>query len=189
MRPQQPAAGCREALARYVEAKDRTRPQAMAGALAAEAVLSFSFDNDDIRFPARVEGRDAIVRTLVTGFAETYRNCRTYYVCEAPPADAGTIVVPWLVLMAEPGAGATRTGHGWYRWQFPVPGGGPAAALHIHCVRMDRVADGDGRLLAACQDGLPYPWLPPQALQRHFAALAARWPLLAAFARPVPLPS
>ena len=163
-------------LERYIEAKDRVRPHLMQEIYAPDAVLTYTIATDTIAFPARVSGRESITKTLVVDFALSYTRCRTFYICDAlPPADAtGALLLPWLVLMSESASGRMRIGRGFYRWTF-VPherDGMTVSAMHIHIERMDPIEDAGGRLLAAAQGDLPYPWLPPGVLQAHFAVLA-----------------
>ena len=109
----------RTLLERYVEAKDSVRPELMRSIYRPDAVLTYTIDTDDIAFPARTEGVDAITRTLVTDFALRFAACKTYYVCAAPPADAQMLVrIAWLVIMREPAARSMRIGKGFYEWRF-----------------------------------------------------------------------
>ncbi|ASL44099.1 hypothetical protein bAD24_I11450 [Burkholderia sp. AD24] len=181
----------RRALETYIDAKDNTRAERIAEVFAADAVLTMSLATSAIAFPARTVGADAIAKTLVTDFGAQYTRCRTYYVCDALAVQDGVIdALPWLVVMREPATGALRVGHGVYRWTFdetPVVTG-----FHIHIARMDVVPDADGALLDALQMGLAYPWLTPDALHEHLAALARDTPALAfaeAFSQPAIAPS
>ena len=158
----------RDLLERYVQAKDDVQPQLMRDIYLPEAVLTYSIATDTISFPARTVGLDAITRTLVVDFATRFESCKTYYVCEFPPADDSTFArIPWLVAMREPAAGSLRIGKGYYEWSFAHPTGQGArvAAMHIHIERMDAIPDADARLLASAQTGLTYPWLSPSMLR------------------------
>lgn len=159
----------------YVEAKDLARPHLMAGIYAPDAVLTYSIATDAIDFPAEVRGIEGITRTLVSDFALTFDRCRTYYLCDAPPAQTVRIAeLPWLVVMREPAKSRLRMGRGFYRWTFqPGPEGVRVAAMHIHIERMDPIDDPGAQLLERIQAPLPYPWLPPSVLSARFAALAA----------------
>jgi hypothetical protein len=162
-------------LERYVEAKDFTRPHLMAEIYAPHAVLTYSIATDTIAFPARVEGVDAISATLVSDFALKFDRCRTYYVCDSPPADQTRVVaLPWLVVMRERAPSRLRMGKGFYRWAFESqgPAGVRVIAMHIHIERMDPIDDPGGRLLDAVQSLLPYPWLGPAILHARFEAAA-----------------
>ena len=77
----------RSLLERYVQAKDSVQPQLMREIYAPDAVLTYSIATDSISFPAKTVGLDAITRTLVVDFATRFAQCKTYYVCDAPPAD------------------------------------------------------------------------------------------------------
>ncbi|MDS0795808.1 nuclear transport factor 2 family protein [Burkholderia pseudomultivorans] len=174
-----PAESVRALLECYLRAKDLNRPALIADCFAADAELSFSLARDDIDFPARVAGAPAIAHTLVGDFGERFERCRTYYVCMEPSVDeAGVSAMPWLVAMRQKDSGALRIGHGAYRWRFAsdANGIGRIAALHIHIARMDTIDDPDGAKLTALHAAFGYPWLPPQALTRGFAALAAAHP-------------
>jgi len=180
----------RDLLERYVEAKDFTRPALMPQIYRPEAVLTYDIATDAIRFPARTEGIEAITRTLITDFALQFRDCRTYYVCEAPSGDAQTVaVVPWLVVMREVDTGNLRVGRGYYRWTFQVEGsaGKRVSAMHIHIDRMDRIDDPNGQIRQAVQSVLPYPWLPAAILRREMEGLSLRATALA-FLRDFALP-
>jgi hypothetical protein len=164
-------------LERYVEAKDLARPHLMAAIYAPDAVLTYSIATDAIEFPAEVRGVEGITRTLVVDFALKFDRCRTYYLCDAPPAQTERIAeLPWLVVMREPAASRLRMGRGFYRWTFtPSPAAGVrVAAMHIHIERMDPIDDPGARLLERIQAPLPYPWLPPAVLDARFASLVAR---------------
>jgi hypothetical protein len=179
-------------LERYVEAKDFTRPALMREIYRSDAVLTYAIATDDIRFPARVEGIEAITRTLVSDFALSFDRCRTYYVCDAPPGAAQHLAfVPWLVVMRERDVGLLRMGQGFYRWGFEPDGEGAlrAATMHIHIHRMDRIQDPRAELLEAVQHALPYPWLTPAFLRDAFEARSRSRPDLAfvrEFAAPLP---
>jgi hypothetical protein len=168
-------------LERYVEAKDLTRPHLMRQIYATDAVLTFSIATDSISFPERVSGVDGITRTLIVDFAAKYNRCKTFYVCDSLPENTETItIVPWLVLMHEAARGCLRVGKGRYEWTFePVGHGGmQVVAMHIHIARMDTVDDADGRLLAAAQSVLPYPWLPPGVMHSRLGTLSETDPAL-----------
>ncbi|MGH8777729.1 hypothetical protein [Paraburkholderia sp.] len=67
-----------------------------------------------------------------------------------------------------------------YDWTFAHEDAGLRAThLHIHIARMDVVPDADGALLAALQQGLTYPWLPPRELCERFQSVARDVPALA----------
>ena len=164
----------RALLERYVQAKDGNRPQLVPEIYLADAVLTYSIATDEIDFPRHIAGADAIARTLVSEFGQRFGSCKTYYVCESPPADDADISsLPWLVVMRERAAGQLRVGRGTYRWQFArAPGGGLAVrAMHIHIDRMLQIEDKAGRQLELIQHGLPYPWLTPAALQHKMDEL------------------
>lgn len=184
----------RALLERYVEAKDLTRPQLMTGIYTPDALLTYTIATDAIAFPARTEGRDEITRVLVVDFATRYRECKTYYVCTHPPADdAPFTVVPWLVVMREPAAGALRIGKGFYRWTFTrtAPDEPRVSAMHIHIERMDAIADPGRELMRSAQADLPYPWLEPATLRAAYEQRASSSPQLAFlrdFAEPIAVP-
>jgi hypothetical protein len=186
-------ADVRELLERYVEAKDRTRPELMPDIYRPDAVLTYSIATDEISFPARVQGVEAITRTLVSEFGERFAACRTYYLCHAPPVGNEDLVcLQWLVAMRERQSAQLRLGKGWYRWQFErrALGGMAARTMHIHIERMAAVPDRDGRLLAGIQRDLPYPWLRAAVLRRTMDELAASDPTFAfvhAFREPAAL--
>jgi hypothetical protein len=161
-------------LQRYVEAKDLARPHLMAGIYATDAILTYSIATDTIDFPPEVRGVEGIARTLVSEFALRFDCCRTYYLCDAPPADAVRVAeLPWLVVMREPALSRLRMGRGFYRWTFrPATEGVRVAAMHIHIERMDPIEDPGARLLERIQAPLPYPWLSPALLDANLAALA-----------------
>jgi len=168
-------------LERYVEAKDLTRPQLMPDIYASDAILTFSIATDSIDFPRRVAGRDAITRTLVVDFAARFSRCKTFYVCESPPQEtANPVVLPWLVLMREGALDQLRIGKGYYRWTFETRGGDAiqVTAMHIHIAAMEAIADADGRLLAAAQAPLTYPWLAPAIMRAKLGELAKADPAL-----------
>jgi hypothetical protein len=168
-------------LERYVEAKDLARPYLMRDIYAADAVLTYSIATDAIDFPAEVRGIESITRTLVVEFALKFDRCRTYYLCDAPPAQTSSVAeVPWLVVMREPALSRLRMGKGYYRWTFqPGPADGVrVAAMHIHIERMEPIEDPGARLLERVQAPLPYPWLAPAVLGARFAAVAASDPAL-----------
>src|SRR5262245_22216756 len=178
-------------LERYVEAKDLTRPQCMPDIYAADAILTFSIATDSIDFPRRVAGIDAITRTLVVDFAARFSRCKTFYVCESPPKETDNpVALPWLVLMRESALEQLRIGKGYYRWTFEQRGSDAirVIAMHIHIAAMDAIADTDGRLLAAAQAPLIYPWLAPALMHSKLSALAeadAALAFLSRFATPV----
>jgi hypothetical protein len=179
-------------LDRYVEAKDQVRPQLMPHIYAGDAILTFSIDSSSLVFPPRVTGLEAITQTLVRDLGARFSQIRTFYVRDEPPrADDNVALIPWLVLMHEPGAACSRAGRGYYRWTF---GGTPllVRAMHIHIDRMDRVEDPDRRLISAAQAELPYPWLPPASMRSRFDSLIASdraFGFLQALRTPVALPS
>jgi hypothetical protein len=161
-------------LERYVEAKDLARPHLMPGIYAPDAVLTYSIATDTIAFPAEVRGVEGITRTLVVDFALKFDRCRTYYLCDAPPAPTVRVAeLPWLVVMREPAQSRLRLGKGFYRWTFqPAADGVQVAAMHIHIERMDPIDDPGAQLLERIQAPLPYPWLSPAVLDARLAALA-----------------
>ena len=181
-----------ELLERYVEAKDFTRPALMPAIYQPDAVLTYTIATEAIDFPPRTEGIAAITRTLITDFALKFGDCRTYYVCDALPADTQAMaVVPWLVVMQEVGAGQLRIGRGLYRWTFAsdTVASKRVSAMHIHIDRMDRIADADGAIREAVQSVLPYPWLLPAILRREMEALSrggAAFAFLRDFTTPLP---
>ncbi len=187
----------RALLEAYIDAKDNNRPQRIGDVFARDAELAFSLATENIAFPSRVAGADAIARTLVTDFGARYSQCRTYYVCDALQPRNGSIAgLPWLVVMREPEAGALRIGHGVYDWTFSpgIDGTEPRVAhFHIQIARMDVIADHDARLLAQVHERLPYPWLSPVALRDELDALrraAPAFAFVAPFTEPaVPLAS
>jgi hypothetical protein len=145
----------------------------MAQIYAPDAVLTYSFATDSIRFPARVSRLEDITRTLVVDFATRYSRCKTYCVAESPPESSEHMAfVSWLVLMREHAAASLRIGKGCYEWTLGARGW--VAAMHIHIERMDAIADPDGILLEEAQAVLPYPWLAPQTLRSGFQALLER---------------
>jgi hypothetical protein len=162
-------------LERYVEAKDFTRPQLMRDIYAADALLTYSIATDAIEFPAKVRGVEGITSTLVVDFALRFDRCRTYYLCDAPPARSAAVAqVPWLVVMREPAWSRLRMGKGFYRWTFQAGAGDGVrvAGMHIHIERMDPIEDPGARLLERIQAPLPYPWLAPAVLDESLARLA-----------------
>jgi len=179
-------------LERYVEAKDRVRPQLMREIYASDAVLTFSIGTSSIAFPERVPGLESITQTLVVDLAARFSRIKTFYVCDDLPREKDDVaVIPWLVLMRETAASCLRAGRGCYKWTF---GGEPTrvCAMHIHIDRMEPVDDPDGRLLTAAQSGLPYPWLPPASMRSRFDNLIGSDPAFAflrALRTPVALPS
>lgn len=190
-----PVNSARELLECYIEAKDLNRPALMAAVYRPDAVLNFSIATDEIRFPGEVHGVEAITRTLIVDFAERFVQCRTYYVCEAPPADGddGTVVLPWLVIMRESEGGTLRVGKGCYRWQFERDGAARlwVRAMHIFIVRMAAIPAADGERLMTARPELPYPWLRPPELRRVADQLLERGPelqFLRDFREPVVVP-
>ena len=161
----------RSLLELYVQAKDSVRPQLMREIYAPDAVLTYSIATDSISFPARTVGLDAITRTLVVEFATRFERCKTFYVCDAPPAaDARFVRIPWLVAMRETAARSLRIGRGYYEWTFTDPI--RVSAMHIHIERMDALPDPDAALLAAAHEGLSYPWLARSLLRTTYAQRA-----------------
>jgi len=157
----------RRLLELYVQAKDSVQPQLMRQIYAPDAVLTYSIATDSISFPARTVGLAAITRTLVVDFAARFERCKTYYVCDAPPADAAEFAcIPWLVVMHEPAAGNLRIGKGYYEWSFTQPAS--VVAMHIHIDRMDAIPDANSSLLLSAQKDLPYPWLQPSVLRSTY---------------------
>jgi hypothetical protein len=181
----------RHALDIYIDAKDNTKPQRIHEAFAPDAVLTFSLATQNIAFPARSVGAEAIAQTLVSDFGARYSHCRTYYLCDADAlvAHDGVIdALPWLVVMREPAVGALRIGHGTYRWTFDTHADANKDAarvtqFHIHIARMDVIDDSDGAKLERLQDGLSYPWLAPADLAQRYGALAGEASGAFAFAR------
>jgi hypothetical protein len=168
----------RSLLEQYVQAKDGVQPQLMRDIYVPDAVLTYSIATDTISFPAKTIGMDAITDTLVVQFATRFGSCKTYYVCETPPADDAVFVqIPWLVLMREPAAQALRIGKGYYDWRFTQPA--RVTAMHIHIERRDASPDGDQALLSAAQAELPYPWLRPATLRDTYRRRASETPALA----------
>lgn len=165
----------RALLARYVEAKDFTRPALMAAIYRQDAVLTYSIATDAISFPARTEGVDAITRVLVVEFGARYRDCRTYYLEDCRREQPDEWRIPWLVVMREPQAQALRIGRGFYRWCFDrTPATLRVAAMHIHIERMDAIADPQAQSMRAIQAALPYPWLTSATLRSALGELQAR---------------
>jgi hypothetical protein len=179
----------RTLLERYVQAKDDVRPELMRSIYRPDALLTYTIDTDDIRFPARTEGLDEITRTLVIDFASRFSNCKTYYVCAAPPPDTTALVrIPWLVVMREPAARSLRIGKGFYEWRFRQEPALRVQAMHIHIHRMDAQTDPRSELLAAAQAQLDYPWLAASVLRSTYEARSAQHAELAFlrdFAEPV----
>jgi len=163
----------KQLLERYVEAKDLNRPHLMHEIYTLDAVLTYSIATDEISFPSRSEGAEAIKRTLVIDFAKKFVQCKTYYLCDAPPKDAEELVVlPWLVLMREPAASCLRAGKGFYRWTFTRQSATfCVSAMHIHIERMDPIPDSGGGLLRAAQASLSYPWLTEKDMRQEFERL------------------
>jgi hypothetical protein len=184
----------RSLLERYVRAKDSVEPQLMREIYAPDAELTYSIATDSISFPARTVGLEAITRTLVVDFATRFAQCKTYYVCDAPPADDTAFArVPWLVIMREPAADSLRIGKGYYEWSFAHSALVPlqVTAMRIHIERMDAIADPGAMLLAAAQADLPYPWLAPVTLGTVYRQRAGAQHALAFlhdFAAPLMLP-
>lgn len=158
----------------YVCAKDECRPGLIHDIFEPNALLAMSVASEAISFPPLVVGADGIAQTLVTGFAQRFSQCRTYYLGDSP-GEAGERIdhMPWLVLMRDRDEGSLRIGRGHYRWLFsPYGKGWRIAEMHIRIDRMDVLPDRDGRLLAVLQSVLPYPWLAPQALDGALGPLA-----------------
>jgi len=181
----------RTLLERYVEAKDTVRPELMPAIFRPNAVLTYTIATRDIVFPARTAGVEAITRTLVVDFAARFCDCKTYYVCDAPPPDTAEFVrIAWLVVMREPAAQSLRIGKGFYEWRFMREASSATRvdAMHIHIHRMDAVHDPCAELLSAAQAGLDYPWLATGALRSTYggrAAQRAELAFLADFAQPI----
>ena len=166
----------RSLLERYVQAKDSVQPELMREIYAPDAELTYSIATDSISFPAKTVGLDAITRTLIVDFATRFAQCKTYYVCDAPPADDSAFVrVPWLVVMREPAAGSLRIGKGYYEWSFARTASADlqVTTMRIHIERMDAIADAGATLLTAAQAALPYPWLAPARLRAAYQQRAA----------------
>jgi hypothetical protein len=161
----------RNLLERYIQAKDSVQPQLMRDIYAPDAELTYSIATDSISFPAKTVGLEAITRTLVVDFATRFDQCKTYYVCDAPPADDSAFVrVPWLVIMREKAVDSLRIGKGYYEWSFARTASAllHVTAMRIHIERMDAIADPGATLLAAAQAELPYPWLAPATLRASY---------------------
>ena len=105
----------------YFHAKDENRPELLEAVFCADAVLETIVRTDAIAFPALTHGRDAIAAVLVSGFAETYENVRSFYL-SPPPRDAAPFACGWLVGMSQRDDGSGRVGCGRYDWTFePAP--------------------------------------------------------------------
>lgn len=168
----------KDLLEHYVLAKDGNRPLLILECHAADALLTYSIATDTISFPARVAGADAIAQTLVRDFRKKFDCCRTYYVCDALPGNARSIVcLPWLVIMRQISNQALRIGRGWYRWQFEGDAAGMrVSAMHIHIERMDVIEDREGEKRDELHAALPYPWLAPAILRESLERLMRRRP-------------
>jgi hypothetical protein len=157
-----------------------------------DAILTYSFATDAIRFPERTEGIEAITRVLVVDFAQRYRRCKTYYIEDYLREQGDTVQVPWLVAMREVAAESLRLGRGYYRWTFTGVGAQRGvSAMHIHIDRMELNADPQASLLEAVQLALPYPWLTSSTMRRAFRALIdahPRYAFLAGVCTPTKMP-
>ena len=170
-----------ELLEAYLKAKDLNCPPVILECFAPGATLTYSIATDTISFPAKVQGADAIAKTLVGDFGKKFGQCKTYYVCDSIDDRSLQIdFLPWLVIMREISNSALRLGKGCYRWQFESDGQRLwVCAMYIHIERMDVIEDRDGKILHALQAALPYPWLRPAMLLEKFEQLMKSTPGLA----------
>lgn len=165
----------------YILAKDGNRPHLMAEAFAESAELSMLVNTEEIDFPQKVYGREAIEAVLVSQFAGRFENVYTFCVAEPPSADADAFVCDWLVCMTEKGTGAARLGFGQYEW---ISGSGRVRRLRITIEEMRVLHKSVASPLLDWAKARPYPWCPldrikqdlPQigALQRVACMLAER---------------
>ena len=170
----------------YFHAKDENRPALLTGVFSADAELEMVVRTDAIAFPARTRGRDDIARVLVTGFAETYENVRSFYLAP-PPSDAEPFACAWLVGMSQRADGSPRVGCGRYDWRFEhkLPHRATRLVITIDAMQVlppERLASTLGWLRR-----LSYPWssaaevlaaLPATAdldpIRRHLDTLRSR---------------
>lgn len=146
----------------YILAKDGNRPHLLDEAFATDAELSMRVKTDDISFPDKVRGREAISETMVRQFAQQYENVYTFCV-GIPPVDTCEFASDWLVCMTEKEGGAPRLGYGQYKWRSES---GLICQFEITIEEM-RVLD---RSLATpvliWARNLPYPWCTVEQLAR-----------------------
>ena len=149
----------------YIQAKDGNRPWAMAKAFLPDAELQMQVDTDNIDFPARVIGLDAITDTLVRSFGRENDNVFTFCLQDTLVVQQEKLMCDWVVFMTDKDTGRIRVGWGQYHWDFAdQEGQALAKALLIRIQQMDILSAAHQAELFSVLDGMPYPWLSKEQL-------------------------
>jgi hypothetical protein len=146
-----------EAIATYVKAKDGNRPHLLEGAFAEDATLEMLVKTGSISFPPSSVGREAIARTLIRQFNQTFENVYTLCIGDPPAADAESFSCGWLVAMSEKDGGAIRVGCGRYDWSFTQTDH-RVQTLSITIEAMEVLQAETLPSVMSWVSSLPYPW-------------------------------
>mgnify|MGYP000022790247 CR=1 FL=1 len=157
----------------YIRAKDENRPHLMAGAFAADALLTMDVRTDAISFPSQASGRDAISRVLVQDFAKTYENVYTFCLTEPPQRIATDFSCDWLVGMSVKADGAVRVGCGRYDWRFEPDPPNLVSELRITIEAMQMLPAAALEVVMPWLSSMPYPWCDAERMRAAMPEIEA----------------
>ncbi len=103
---------------RYIKAKDQNRPHLLSSVFTLDATLEMQVDSENISFPAKTLGCEAIADVLVRQFSGKFENVYTLCTSDSLAVKDDQLICDWFVFMTDKSDGTLRIGYGVYYWTF-----------------------------------------------------------------------
>jgi hypothetical protein len=145
-------------LENYIRAKDDNKPYLMAEVFSLNAELTMKVNSENIVFPPKTVGLEAITDVLVRRFSENFENVFTFCFSDSLKGSAVEVSCAWLVVMNEKRGRECRVGCGRYDWQYVDEDKILVSTLTISIEQMLVVDADQTALIMAWVEELSYPF-------------------------------
>lgn len=142
----------------YVIAKDKNKPNLMEKCFTKSAFLEMEVNTDNISFPEKTYGLEAITNLLVKNFHQKFENISTFCITDSSKNEMDIFQCKWFVVMVEKESQNIKVGSGKYYWHFNLEDNLLVDSLKITIDEMVILTNNFSSQLLNWSSELPYPW-------------------------------
>ena len=142
----------------YILAKDKNKPHLMKKCFCESAYLEMKVNTENISFPEKTSGLEAITDILVKNFHKNYQQISTFCISNSSKYEMDIFQCKWFVVMVEKESKNIKVGSGNYYWHFNLDNLLQVNALKIEIDDMVVLPSDLSRQLFTWTNSLSYPW-------------------------------